>query len=125
VRITLVAAQKTTPEGDADMRRYFEECHDYNAADHHDELFASIYPEDPLIRLTSAQDYVALIGQGAIVDRASEMLGASDRGIALLRRIMRREMEAVTSGKPAKQWRPTDGSAVLFQTVEAAATAQA
>ena len=35
---------------------------------YHDELFAGNYPDDPLVRLTSAQDNVALIGQGAIAD---------------------------------------------------------
>lgn len=104
-RTVLIAVESTTPEVDAELEQYFESCETYNAADHHDELFAGIYPEDPLIRLTSAQDYVALIGQGAIVDRSSERLGASDRGIAMLRRIMWREMEAIEAGRPTKQWR--------------------
>ena len=42
--------------GRREMRRYFEGCEAYNAADHHDELFAGKYPEDPLIQLTSAQE---------------------------------------------------------------------
>ena len=103
-RTVLIAVESTTPEVDAELEQYFESCETYNAAAHHDELFAGIYPEDPLIRLTSAQDYVALIGQGAIVDRSSERLGASDRGIAMLRRIMWREMEAIEAGRPINQF---------------------
>lgn len=124
IRISLIAAQKTTPQGDADLQRYFEGCDTYNPADHHDELFAGKYPEDPLIRLTSAQDYVALIGQGAIVDRASERLGTSDRGVAMLRRILWRELEAVKAGQPTKQWQRVDDAPVLYQSVEAATPAQ-
>ncbi|HSV82751.1 MAG TPA: Rieske 2Fe-2S domain-containing protein [Ramlibacter sp.] len=123
IRVTLVAAEKTTPQGDADLLRYFEGCETYNPADHHDELFAGKYPEDPLIRLTSAQDYVALIGQGAIVDRASERLGVSDRGIVTLRRILWREMDAISAGKPTKQWRRIEEAPVLFQSVETATAA--
>lgn len=124
IRISLIAAQKTTPQGDADLQRYFEGCDTYNPTDHHDELFAGKYPEDPLIRLTSAQDYVALIGQGAIVDRASERLGTSDRGVAMLRRILWRELEAVKAGQPTKQWQRVDDAPVLYQSVEATAPAQ-
>ena len=55
-----------------------------------------------------AQDYVAVRGQGVIYDRSQERLGASDAGIALLRRILIRELEAVRAGKPTKQWAKTD-----------------
>lgn len=119
-RITLIAAESTSPEADADLRRYFDDCETYNAANHHDELFAGKYPEDPLIRLTSAQDYVALIGQGAIADRANERLGSSDRGIAMLRRILRREMEAIGSGRPTKQWRRIEEPLALVKSIDAA-----
>jgi len=46
-----------------------------------------------------------MMGQGAIVDRTRERLGQSDAGIILLRRIFWREMEAMRSGRPTKQWR--------------------
>ncbi|UUZ64580.1 hypothetical protein LP417_06285 [Polaromonas sp. P1-6] len=124
IRISLIAAQMTTPQGDADLQAYFKGCETYNPADHHDDLFAGKYPEDPLIRLTSAQDYVALIGQGAIVDRASERLGTSDRGVAMLRRILWREMEAINAGLPTKQWQRIKESPVLYQSVEAASQAK-
>jgi len=114
IRISLRAAPSTSPEADEALKRYFDECDDYNSADHHDELFAGHYPDDPLVRLTSAQDYVALIGQGTIADRASECLGASDRGISMLRKILWREMDAVETGKPPKQWRRLDQPSQLM-----------
>ena len=52
-----------------------------------------------------AQDYVAVRGQGVIHDRTKERLGASDAGIALLRRIIFREMDAIRAGRPFKVWR--------------------
>ena len=123
-RVTLIAAEITTAAGDADLRRYFDGCQTYNAADYHDDLFAGKYPEDPLIRLTSAQDYVTLVGQGAIADRANERLASSDRGIAMLRRILWREMEAINAGKPTKPWRRNEDSLVLSESVETASLAQ-
>jgi hypothetical protein len=52
------------------------------------------------------------------------MLGASDRGIAMLRRILWREMEAVNSGKPTKQWQRTEDSPVLFKVSDVAGATQ-
>jgi 5,5'-dehydrodivanillate O-demethylase len=52
-----------------------------------------------------AQDYVAVRGQGRIHDRTKERLGASDAGIALLRRIIFRELDALAEGRPLKVWR--------------------
>jgi 5,5'-dehydrodivanillate O-demethylase len=51
-----------------------------------------------------AQDYAAVRGQGVICDRTQERLGASDAGIALLRRILFRELEAIRTGAPTKAW---------------------
>lgn len=119
LRISLRAVPSTTPQADADLARYFDECEGYDSTDHHDELFAGIYPEDPLVRLTSAQDYVVLVGQGAIADRANECLGSSDRGVALLRRILQREMEAVRTHKPTKEWRRLEQGSKLFEYTQA------
>ena len=55
--------------------------------------------------LFNVQDNVALAGQGAIVDRASERLGQSDRGVILLRKLWEREMRALAAGGPMKRWR--------------------
>ncbi len=100
----------------ADQRiaEYFAAYGDYNPADHHEALFKeNRYPEDPLIQLTSAQDYVAAMGQGRIADRSDEWLGRSDAGIALLRKIFLREIEAIRSGRPTKNWRRLSEAAEL------------
>jgi len=114
LRISMRASQATTSEEDRNTQRYFEECASYQATNYHDELFAGVYPDDPLVRLTSAQDYVVLVGQGAIVDRENEVLGASDRGIAMLRQILFREMEAVRNGTPPKAWKRLDQPPTLM-----------
>jgi 5,5'-dehydrodivanillate O-demethylase oxygenase subunit len=44
------------------------------------------------------QDMMAWITQGAIADRAREHLGASDKGVALYRRVLKREMKKVQEG---------------------------
>jgi 5,5'-dehydrodivanillate O-demethylase oxygenase subunit len=54
--------------------------------------------------LLQAQDYVAVRSQGAIMDRASERLGQTDTGIAILRRVFLRELDALRDGKPMKSW---------------------
>ena len=54
--------------------------------------------------LISVQDYVAVVGQGAIVDRSEENLSTSDKGIALLRRVFLRELDLIRQGMPTKQW---------------------
>jgi 5,5'-dehydrodivanillate O-demethylase len=82
---------------------------DYDPADHHDALMHQrAYPEDRYSDLTNAQDYVAQVGQGPLVDRERETLGRSDAGIALLRRLLYREMDAMSSGRTPKQWRPLE-----------------
>jgi 5,5'-dehydrodivanillate O-demethylase len=48
------------------------------------------------------QDIVAWVGQGAIADRTRETLGASDRGIAMIRRQYANDIEAVAAGRDPK-----------------------
>jgi 5,5'-dehydrodivanillate O-demethylase len=48
------------------------------------------------------QDIVAWAGQGAIAERSREHLGASDRGIAMLRRQLLADIEAVQAGRDPK-----------------------
>lgn len=48
------------------------------------------------------QDFLAWVGQGVIADRTQENLGASDRGIAMIRRRFFEEMDAIASGAEAK-----------------------
>ena len=55
------------------------------------------------------QDTVSIGGQGVIADRENENLGQSDVGVAMLRRVIAREMKALRDGVPLKQWyRPED-----------------
>jgi 5,5'-dehydrodivanillate O-demethylase len=44
------------------------------------------------------QDMMAWITQGAIADRSAEHLGASDKGVAMYRRVLKREMQKVQDG---------------------------
>ena len=46
-----------------------------------------------------AGDYDAVVSQGAIVNRKSEHLGTSDRGVALLRRLLTQAIRAVQEGR--------------------------
>jgi 5,5'-dehydrodivanillate O-demethylase len=57
--------------------------------------------------MTRIQDRIIMMGQGAIVDRPGETLGNADIGVLTLRRIWRRELEALRDGKPMKQWART------------------
>jgi 5,5'-dehydrodivanillate O-demethylase len=48
------------------------------------------------------QDIIAWVGQGTIADRSKELLGSSDRGIAMIRARFFEDMEAVAQGKDPK-----------------------
>jgi 5,5'-dehydrodivanillate O-demethylase len=48
------------------------------------------------------QDFLAWVGQGVIADRTKETLGASDRGIVMLRRRLFEEIEKVQAGQDPK-----------------------
>jgi 5,5'-dehydrodivanillate O-demethylase len=50
------------------------------------------------------QDDVLLVAQGVIPDRSQDHLGRSDVGVILLRKIWRRELEALAKGQPIKRW---------------------
>jgi 5,5'-dehydrodivanillate O-demethylase len=53
------------------------------------------------------EDDVAQVGQGAnwdSWDRMEEHLGGADTGVVLIRRIWRRELEALAEGKSLKEW---------------------
>jgi len=124
-RFIIYSIPSVGEESDRRITEYFEQFGDYNPADHHDALFDRAHvPDDVLLQLTSAQDYVAAVGQGAIVDRSKERLGRSDMGIAFLRRIFWRELEAIRNGQPTKEWRRLNKPVVmphqLAEPVEAA-----
>ena len=93
-------------EADRKTAEHFRKHLNYNPSDHHDELFNNDrYPEEMALELVNAQDYIAVMGQGGIVDRAQERMVNSDAGIALLRRIFWREMELIQSGSGPKVWK--------------------
>jgi len=48
------------------------------------------------------QDFVTWVGQGRIADRTQEQLGASDRGVVLLRRQLLSDLEAIANGRDPK-----------------------
>ena len=54
--------------------------------------------EDSLETVTQ-QDYAAWVGQGPVSPRHQEMLSKSDRGIVMLRTMIRQAMEAVQRGE--------------------------
>lgn len=105
VRFQIYAVPSVSPEDDARMRDHFEKFQSYTPAEHHNKLLHDqIYPEEVFLELTNAQDYVAAVGQGSIVDRSQERLVSSDLGVALVRRLMFREMDARRSGAAPKSW---------------------
>jgi 5,5'-dehydrodivanillate O-demethylase len=50
------------------------------------------------------EDYVTLVGQGAIPDRAQERLGVTDQWMVLKRMLWQRELKALAEGRPLKEW---------------------
>jgi 5,5'-dehydrodivanillate O-demethylase len=106
LRIGIYAINTTDATARQRFIDYMDEFGVYDPADHHNDLFERrSFPEDKLIQLTSAQDYVAALGQGALPDRSRERLGTSDAGIVMLRRIFWRELDAIRNGRPIKGWR--------------------
>lgn len=113
-RFILYSIPRSTDDADGRITRYFDQYGDYEPADFERELFSERrMPEDTLMQLTSAQDYVAAVGQGAIVDRSLERLGKSDLGIAFMRRIFFRELDAIGVGRATKSWRKLDHPAEM------------
>jgi hypothetical protein len=58
--------------------------------------WASMTPEE---RRSRPNDYEAQVGQGPITLHSEEHLASSDRGISMLRRLLRRQLEAIAEGK--------------------------
>lgn len=113
MRFAVTTMASTDPDTD---RRFLEDRREgYNPADHYHELFEEHRMPEGIgsQQVIATQDYVALRGQGTIVDRSQERLGQSDAGVALLRRIFLRELEAIREGRPAKAWARLDEPAHL------------
>lgn len=56
------------------------------------------------VDLVRLQDDVAQLGQGIVADRGREHLGRADVGVTAVRRLWRREMANLASGRPLKAW---------------------
>jgi 5,5'-dehydrodivanillate O-demethylase len=92
----------------------------YSPEEHHEELFGQrACPESLTNELVNAQDYVAQVGQGPIVDRTRERLGRSDAGVVFLRGLLLRELSALRDGRPLKQWTRTETVDLPIQTGKA------
>jgi len=104
MRFAVRTVESTDPETDA--RFFRDRSPGFNPADHYDELFRDHHIPDGIGTgaVIATQDYVALRGQGRVVDRSMELLGGSDAGVALLRRIFLRELAAIRDGRPTKRW---------------------
>jgi len=77
----------------------------YDPSQHHDDLFFRRACPEPLTsELTNAQDYVAQVAQGSVVDRTRERLGQSDAGVRFLRMLLLRELAALRGGRAPKHW---------------------
>ena len=50
------------------------------------------------------EDYVTLVGQGAIPDRTQERLGVTDQWMVVKRMLWQRELKALAEGRPLKEW---------------------
>ena len=72
---------------------------------------ADIDPDTSIYKMFWVEDYCVQVGQGPIADRGHERLGRVDGGIILLRKIWRRELQALAEGRPIKAWASPDGLA--------------
>jgi 5,5'-dehydrodivanillate O-demethylase oxygenase subunit len=54
---------------------------------------------DFIVDNVDGQDMMAWVSQGAIADRTRENLGASDQGLAIYRRVLRRELKKMEQGE--------------------------
>ena len=102
MRFTLYSIPTTDPAKVASLKVKYDL--EYDPREHADALFRGDVAGISEPALISAQDYVAVRGQGEIYDRSQENLSTSDAGVAFLRKIFLREIEAVRQGRPTKQW---------------------
>jgi len=64
------------------------------------------------------QDGVSICGQGKIEDRSREQLGRSDAALVMLRRMWRRELEALAAGKELTNFGTPDPQALRQEELE-------
>ncbi len=81
------------PPNDAEVPKHLQErvhVYDVPFRDEHGEF---------IVDNVDGQDMMAWITQGKVADRTRENLGATDQGVALYRRVLRREMKKVEQGE--------------------------
>jgi 5,5'-dehydrodivanillate O-demethylase oxygenase subunit len=61
--------------------------------------------------IEAIQDYCSQVGMGSVETREDERLAKSDAVTVLLRRLWRRELEALAEGRPLKKWAFTESIA--------------
>jgi 5,5'-dehydrodivanillate O-demethylase len=59
------------------------------------------------VDLVRLQDDIAQVGQGVFASEHPERLGKADIGVAMIRRLMKRELAAQAEGRALKQWKRT------------------
>jgi 5,5'-dehydrodivanillate O-demethylase len=99
-RFRLCSVAESDPQKLAIVARAGE----FDAARYSEQLFRGDLTGITGQALISAQDYVAVRGQGEIVDRTQENLSSSVVGVVFLRRVFLRELEAIAQGRPTKRW---------------------
>lgn len=55
--------------------------------------------------IVTIQDGISCMGQGPSRDRNQDRMGASDRQVAMLRKLWHRELSALRDGKPLTEWK--------------------
>jgi 5,5'-dehydrodivanillate O-demethylase oxygenase subunit len=65
------------------------------------------------------QDGVAIVGQGKIVNRSRERLGASDAAVVLLRKLWTRELKSLAAGKATTKFGTLDPEALRKEEFDA------
>jgi site-specific recombinase XerD len=69
--------------------------------------------------IVTIQDGVSCMGQGLERARGEDLMAASDRQVAMLRRLWNRELGALREGRPLTQWRIPDDLATTKGVEEA------
>lgn len=107
IPMTEEAAQQYAGRVEQDRRHMTMGGNDMGAAVLNDEMrIEDIGPDVSSYYSFWVEDYVTLVGQGAIPDRDAEHLANSDMGPILMRKLWQRELKAFDAGAPIKRWDP-------------------
>jgi 5,5'-dehydrodivanillate O-demethylase len=69
----------------------------------------------PAYKMFWIEDYAVQVGQEPISDERDEHLGRMDVGVILLRKLWRRELQALFDGQPLKEWLTPAGLAEMSE----------